>query len=36
VLRSLQVAGADEMIVHGSTPELLGPTVQAFAAAAPA
>jgi 5,10-methylenetetrahydromethanopterin reductase len=36
VLRSLQAAGADEMIVHGSTPELLGPTVQAFAAAAPA
>ncbi|MCW2614473.1 MAG: putative Coenzyme F420-dependent N(10)-methylenetetrahydromethanopterin reductase [Frankiales bacterium] len=35
VLRSLQAAGADEMIVHGSSPELLGPTVRAFAATAP-
>jgi 5,10-methylenetetrahydromethanopterin reductase len=35
-LRALQAAGADEMIVHGSTPELLGPTVQAFATAAAA
>jgi hypothetical protein len=35
VLRTLLAAGADELIVHGSTPDMLGPTVQAFAAAAP-
>lgn len=31
-LRTLLDSGADELIVHGSTPELLGPTVKAFAA----
>lgn len=33
VLRRMLDAGADEVIVHGSTPELLGPTVAAFARA---
>lgn len=31
-LRTLLASGADELIIHGSTPDLLGPTVQAFAA----
>jgi 5,10-methylenetetrahydromethanopterin reductase len=34
VLRSVLASGADEVIVHGSTPDLLGPTVDAFARSA--
>jgi probable F420-dependent oxidoreductase len=32
-LHDYLAAGADEMVIHGSTPDLLGPTVAAFTAA---
>jgi 5,10-methylenetetrahydromethanopterin reductase len=35
-LQDYLAAGADEMVIHGSTPDLLGPTVAAFAARASA
>jgi probable F420-dependent oxidoreductase len=34
-LRTYLRAGADELILHGSTPDLLGPTVAAFASGRP-
>jgi alkanesulfonate monooxygenase SsuD/methylene tetrahydromethanopterin reductase-like flavin-dependent oxidoreductase (luciferase family) len=34
-LRDYLAAGADEIIVHGAVPDLLGPTVQHFTASEP-